>query len=125
MKHKMNKVKKFTRLADVGELEEKLRERAEECERKDDGDSMYSVAITCEICDLKSLPTINPDFQWWHDSVLTPPTETDADKFGNIIVWAAAAKHVDVIFWQNVLCYPMDLPFWMPCPKQPEESGNE
>lgn len=66
-------------------------------------------------------PTVELKHLRWRNSVSDPPTEADTDKFGKIIVWAAAAKHVDVIFWQSVLCYPMDLPFWMPCPKPPEE----
>lgn len=26
----------------------------------------------------------------------------------------AASRHLDVTFWQNVVLYPEDLPFWMP-----------
>lgn len=52
--------------------------------------------------------------QQWQNSRLHPPTEADADRTGGIIVWAAASKHLDVVFWQNVVLYPEDLPFWMP-----------
>ena len=52
--------------------------------------------------------------QQWQNSRLHPPTEADADRTGGIIVWAAASRHLDVVFWQNVVLYPQDLPFWMP-----------
>ena len=35
--------------------------------------------------------------QCWRNSKYDPPTEADADRLGRIIVWGAAAKHVDII----------------------------
>lgn len=100
-------------------LEAEIREFARRvgCEATNECES------TAEYCaDMVSeAPTVELKHLRWRNSVSDPPTEADADKFGKIIVWAAAAKHVDVLFWQNVLCYPMDLPFWMPCPESPEE----
>lgn len=38
-----------------------------------------------------------------------------------IIVWGAAVKHVDITYWENAIFHPVDVPFWMPLPKPPEE----
>lgn len=67
-----------------------------------------------EIEMIENAPAVNNTPQQWQNSRLHPPTETDADRMGGIIVWAAASKHLDVTFWQNVVLYPEDLPFWMP-----------
>ncbi len=55
--------KKIIRLADVGELEARLRETLEEKLREPDLDELapHSESISCELEDLGSLPTIHPD----------------------------------------------------------------
>lgn len=63
---------------------------------------------------IENAPAVSNTPQQWQNSRLHPPTEADADRTGGIIVWAAASRHLDVVFWQNVVLYPQDLPFWMP-----------
>lgn len=59
--------------------------------------------------------------QCWRNSKYDPPTEADADRLGRIIVWGAAVKHVDITYLENAIFHPVDVPFWMPLPKPPEE----
>lgn len=66
-----------------------------------------------EIEMIENAPAVNNTPQQWQNSRLHPPTEADADRTGGIIVWAAASRHLDVVFWQNVVLYPEDLPFWI------------
>mgnify|MGYP006949744630 CR=1 FL=1 len=54
-----------------------------------------------EIEMIENAPAVNNTPQQWQNSRLHPPTE-------------AASRHLDVVFWQNVVLYPQDLPFWMP-----------
>lgn len=63
---------------------------------------------------IRNAPAVDIPAQQWQNSRLHPPTEADADRTCGIIVWAAASRHLDVVFWQNVVLYPEDLPFWMP-----------
>ena len=62
--------------------------------------------------------------QCWRNSKYDPPTEADADRLGRIIVWGAAAKHVDITYWENAIFHPVDVPFWMPLPVAPEEKAD-
>ena len=62
--------------------------------------------------------------QCWRNSKYDPPTEADADRLGRIIVWGAAAKHVDITYWENAIFHPVDVPFWMPLPVAPEEKAE-
>lgn len=59
----MAEEKKIIRLADVGELEARLRETLEEKLREPDLDELapHSESISCELEDLGSLPTIDPE----------------------------------------------------------------
>lgn len=77
-----------------------------------------------EIEMIENAPAVNNTPQQWQNSRLHPPTEVDADRTGGIIVWAAASRHLDVTFWQNVVLYPEDLPFWMPA-HEPSKSKEE
>lgn len=77
-----------------------------------------------EIEMIENAPAVNNTPQQWQNSRLHPPTETDADRTGGIIVWAAASRHLDVTFWQNVVLYPQDFPFWMPA-HEPSESKEK
>lgn len=74
-----------------------------------------------EIEMIENAPAVNNTPQQWQNSRLHPPTEADADRMGGIIVWAAASRHLDVVFWQNVVLCPEDLPFWMPA-REPNKS---
>lgn len=71
----MAEEKKIIRLADVGELEENLYEALEVSARKVDSDDVITCgeAISCEIDDLKQLPTIDPEslrpVSRWEESV--------------------------------------------------------
>lgn len=77
-----------------------------------------------EIEMIENAPAVNNTPQQWQNSRLHPPTEADADRTGGIIVWAAASRHLDVTFWQNVVLYPQDLPFWMPA-HEPSKSKEQ
>lgn len=77
-----------------------------------------------EIEMIENAPAVNNTPQQWQNSRLHPPTEADADRTGGIIVWAAASRHLDVTFWQNVVLYPQDLPFWMPA-HEPSKSKEK
>lgn len=59
----MAEEKKIIRLADVGELEARLRETLKEKLREPDLDELapHSESISCELEDLGSLPTIDPE----------------------------------------------------------------
>lgn len=59
-----------------------------------------------EIEMIENAPAVNNTPQQWQNSRLHPPTETDADRTGGIIVWAAASRHLDV----NILAECRTLP---------------
>lgn len=56
----------------------------------------------------------------WRNTDVTPPTEEDCDRYGNVLCWYAAAKHAGPSRWDNVVLCPVDLPYWMPMPEPPE-----
>ncbi len=79
----MSKTKKPVRLVDIGELEEDLYEALDVSARKADSDDVITCgeAISCEIEDLRNLPTIDPKSlrpvaHWEND-----PNGVDSDVF--------------------------------------------
>lgn len=94
----MKDTKKPVRLADVGELEENLYEALEVSARKVDSDDVITCgeAISCEIEDLKQLPTIDPES-------LRPVAHWDMeeDAVGDPIVWTCSNCKDSIIMYDG------------------------
>lgn len=72
---------------------------------------------------LAAAPTIGKEqnLMFWRKTEEEPPTEKDASKYGEVIVWYAASDHASAVHWFYPTKYPKSYPYWMPLPKEPEQ----
>lgn len=114
------------RLIDGNAIENELREFAAQifvgCHRTTT-DTEEAVHTCADM--VSGAPTIDPEDlpPQWRKSSEDPPTREDADEYWNVLVWNG--RHAEVIRWDNVVLCPLEVPYWMPCPKPPREQDSE
>lgn len=68
-------------------------------------------------------PTIREEqnLMLWRKTEEEPPTEKDANKYGQVIAWYGRSQHASTVHWIYTVEDTENYPYWMPLPKAPEQ----